>query len=179
MIATEKRLESDILASYMQALKRHSPLSDAEFARLMARVRSGDREAFNRVVQANLRFVVQIALEYRNSGVPLEDLVAEGNMGLIRAVRKFDAELGYKFTTYAVWWIRQAIHKSIQEQKHLVRLPTNRLDDLDRIQRSAEHLSQRLGRQTSVEEMASELQMTPRRVEAALDARKRAVSLDA
>ena len=166
-------------SAYMRDLKRYPPLGEEEFAQLMSRSLSGDRDAFNQVVQANLRFVVGIASEYHNSGMSFEELLAEGNMGLIRAVEKFDPDLGYKFTTYAVWWIRQSIHKALWKQKHLVRLPTNRLDDMDRIRRSAERLSQRLGRQTSMEDMASELQMTPRRVRAALDTQKVPVSLDA
>ncbi len=163
---------------YMQELNRYPLLSVGELEELMPRARMGDNAAFNRIVQGNLRFVVQIASEYVQSGVPFADLLAEGNMGLIRAVEKFDSELGYKFTTYAVWWIRNAIQKSIRSHKHPLRLPSNRLEDLDKLRKTAERMSQRLGRTVSPEEAGSDLEMNRRRTEVAISAQDGTLSLD-
>jgi RNA polymerase primary sigma factor len=163
---------------YMQELNRYPLLSAGELEQLMPRAQNGDKEAFNRIVQGNLRFVVQIASEYVQSGVPFADLLAEGNMGLIKAVEKFDSELGYKFTTYAVWWIRNAIQKSIRSHKHPLRLPSNRLEDLDKLRKTAERMSQRLGRTVSPEEAGTSLEMNRRRTEVAISASDGTLSLD-
>lgn len=163
---------------YMQELNRYPLLSEGELEELMPRAQNGDREAFNRIVQGNLRFAVQIASEYAQSGVPFSDLLAEGNMGLIKAVEKFDANLGYKFTTYAVWWIRNAIQKSIRSHRHPLRLPSNRLEDLDKLKKTAERMSQSLGRTVSPEEAGHSLEMNRRRTEVAVSAQDGALSLD-
>jgi RNA polymerase primary sigma factor len=163
---------------YMQELNRYPLLSEGELENLMPRAQDGDREAFNRIVQGNLRFVVQIASEYVQSGVPFSDLLAEGNMGLIKAVEKFDADLGYRFTTYAVWWIRNAIQKSIRSHRHPLRLPSNRLEDLDKLRKTAERMSQQLGRTVTHEEAGSSLEMNRRRTEVAISASDGTMSLD-
>jgi RNA polymerase primary sigma factor len=163
---------------YMQELNRYPLLSEGELERLMPRAQDGDREAFNRVVQGNLRFVVQIASEYSQSGVPFSDLLAEGNVGLIKAVQKFNMDLGYKFTTYAVWWIRNSIQKTIRAQKHPLRLPSNRLEDLDKLRKTAERMSQKLGRTVSPEEAGVSLEMNRRRTEVAVSAQDGTLSLD-
>ena len=167
------------VSHYLDDLKRFPPLSETEFDRLIALAAAGDRDAVNRIAQGNLRFVVRVASAFAGSGVPMDDLIAEGNLGLIKAVEKFDPSLGYKFTTYAVWWIRNAIQKSIRLNRHALRLPVNRFEDLDRINRSAGERSQHLGRNVSPSEAAEELDMSPRRSAAALTVQDRPVSMDA
>ena len=179
MYAPRNLLHSKLAESYIRDLARYPVLKEDELKRLMDRAHAGDRAAYNRVVHSNLRFVVEIASEYHSPDLSFDELVAEGNIGLMRAAERFNPDKGYKFTTYAVWWIRQAIRKAIHAHRHPVRLPTNRLEDLDRIRRSSSRFSQEEGRPISIEETASNLEMTPRRVQAALDTQKRAVSLDA
>ncbi|MDA0746299.1 MAG: sigma-70 family RNA polymerase sigma factor [bacterium] len=167
------------VSRYLNELERHPLLKDGEFDRFIARARAGDRTAFNRIVQGNLRFVVRVASEHTHMGLPLDDLIAEGNLGLIRAVEKFDPSLGYQFTTYAVWWIRNAIQRAIRNHRHPVRLPSNRFEDLDKLRKSAERLSQDRGRYVSSQEAGRTLQMTSRRTQAAVNLMDRPVSLDA
>jgi RNA polymerase primary sigma factor len=163
---------------YMSELDRYPLLSDSEFDILIRRVQDGDTNALNRIVEGNLRFVIQIASEYAYSGLPFSDLIAEGNIGLMKAAEKFDPDLGYRFSTYAVWWIRNAIQKSLRHHRHPLRLPFNRHDDLDKLYKASEDLSQKLGRQVSPDEAATHLDMTPRRASVALEARVQSVSLD-
>ena len=165
-------------AQYMNELDRYPLLSDQEFDTLIQRVQKGDQNAVNKIVEGNLRFVIQIASEYTYSDLPFSDLIAEGNIGLIKAVEKFDPALGYKFSTYAVWWIRNAIQKSLRHHRHPLRLPFNRHDDLDKLYKATEDLSQKLGRQVTPDEAAAHLDMTHRRVSVALEAQAQAVSLD-
>jgi RNA polymerase primary sigma factor len=165
-------------AQYMNELDRYPLLSDDEFDILIQRVQKGDPNAINKIVEGNLRFVIQIASEYTYSDMPFSDLIAEGNVGLIKAVEKFDPALGYKFSTYAVWWIRNAIQKSLRHHRHPLRLPFNRHDDLDKLYKATEELSQQLCRQVTPDEAATHLDMTHRRVSVALEAQAQAVSLD-
>lgn len=163
---------------YMRDLHRYPLLTDEEFDQLIRRARKGDRKAVNKIVQGNLRFVVQVAAEYSYASIPFTDLIAEGNVGLLKAVEKFDPDLGYKFSTYAVWWIRNAIQRSLRHHRHPLRLPFNRQDDLDKLYKASEQLSQKLGRQVSPEEAAQNLNMTSRRAAAAIDVQKQTLSLD-
>lgn len=165
-------------ANYMRDLHRYPLLTDKEFDLLIHRARKGDRKAVNKIVQGNLRFVVQVAAEYNYTSVPFTDLIAEGNIGLLKAVEKFDPNLGYKFSTYAVWWIRNAIQRSLRQHRHPLRLPFNRQEDLDRLYKASETLSQKLGRQVSPEEAAQHLHMTHRRAAAAIHVQKQTLSLD-
>lgn len=165
-------------AQYMNELDRYPLLSETEFDTLIQRVQKGDQNAINKIVEGNLRFVIQIASEYTYSNMPFPDLIAEGNVGLIKAVEKFDPSLGYKFSTYAVWWIRNAIQKSLRHHRHPLRLPFNRHDDLDKLFKTTEELSQQLGRQVSPDEAATQLAMTHRRASVALEAQAQPVSLD-
>ncbi|MFT5367477.1 MAG: RNA polymerase primary sigma factor [Candidatus Latescibacterota bacterium] len=165
-------------AQYMNELDRYPLLSDTEFDHLIERVQKGDQDPVNKIVEGNLRFVIQIASEYTYSDLPFADLIAEGNIGLIKAVEKFDPNLGYRFSTYAVWWIRNAIQKSLRHHRHPLRLPFNRYDDLDKIFKATEELSQTLGRQVSPNEAATHLTMTHRRATVALEAQAQSVSLD-
>jgi RNA polymerase primary sigma factor len=176
--ATQPRVDVSSVSLYMQELNRYPLLSEGELEELMPKAHSGDKHAFNRIVQGNLRFVVQIASEYAQGGVTFSDLLAEGNMGLIKAVEKFDASLGYKFTTYAVWWIRNAIQKSIRSHKHPLRLPSNRLEDLDKLRKTADRMSQRMGRTVLPEEAGPSLEMNRRRTEVAVSASDGTLSLD-
>ena len=162
-------------AQYMNELDRYPLLSDTEFDQL---VQEGDQDAANKIVEGNLRFVIQIASEYTYSDLPFSDLIAEGNIGLIKAVEKFNPNLGYRFSTYAVWWIRNAIQKSLRHHRHPLRLPFNRQDDLDKIFKATEELSQTLGRQVSPDEAVAHLVMTHRRATVALEAQAQSVSLD-
>ena len=163
---------------YMNELKQYPLMKKSEFDRLIRLASKGDRDAINKIVQGNLRFVVRVASEYLYTNLPLSDLIAEGNIGLIKAVEKFNPDLGYKFSTYAVWWIRNAIQRSIRLHKQPLRLPFNRQDDLDKILKASEQLSQQLGRQVSPDEAADHLDMNNRRASAAVDLQKQTFSLD-
>ena len=169
---------SSTTAKYMQDLKQYPLLTEDEFDHLIQLAGKGDRDAINKIVQGNLRFVIRIASEYTYTDLPFSDLIAEGNVGLIKAVEKFDPHLGYKFSTYAVWWIRNAIQQALRLHKHPLRLPFNRQDDLDKLLKSAEQLSQEQGRQVSPEEVANHLNMNTRRATAAFDLQHQPLSLD-
>ena len=171
--------ETSSLSQYLQELDRYPLLKEGEFNKLIMKARDGDRNAFNRILQGNLRFVVRIASEYTRAGLPLDELIAEGNLGLIKAVEKFDVDLGYKFTTYAVWWIRNSIQHAIRGHIHTVRLPTNRYEDLDRLRKSANQLAQKVGRDVSTDEVGEGLEMTAARTWAALNIQEYSISMDA
>ncbi len=123
----------DSLATYLHEIRRYPLLSRADECALSRRIRDGDADALSTIVCSNLRFVVSVAKPFQNRGVPLEDLIDEGNLGLIRAAEKFDETRGVKFITYAVWWIRQAVLQAVSEQSHTVRVPMNRVGDLRRL----------------------------------------------
>ena len=169
---------SDSASVYMETLSRYPVLTPTEFDELIVLAKNGDLEAKNAIVQGNLRFVVQIAAEYQTSALSFADLLAEGNMGLIKAVDKFDPELGYKFSTYAVWWIRNAIQRAIRHQSHPYRLPHNRLDDLSKLHNTADAMSQELGRSVSVSEAAESIEINDNRRDHALRSQKSSVSMD-
>lgn len=169
---------SSTASKYMQDLRKYPLLTSAEFDKLIRLAHKGDRDAINKIVQGNLRFVIRVASEYAYADLPFSDLIAEGNLGLIKAVEKFDPNLGYKFSTYAVWWIRNAIQRALRLHKQPLRLPFNRQDDLDKLLKSAEKLSQELGRQVSPEEVADHLDMNKRRAIAAFDLQNPTLSLD-
>ena len=172
-------VETSSLSQYLQELDRHPLLESGEFDRLIGKAQAGDTDAFNRILQGNLRFVVRIASEYSRAGLPLDDLIAEGNLGLIKAVEKFDVDLGYQFTTYAVWWIRNSIQRAIRSHVHSVRLPTNRYEDFDRLRKSASRLAQKLGREVTAGEVGSNLHMTDARTQAAQNVQNYSISMDA
>lgn len=141
-MAGTKRHDTELLDLYFQDVSCSVPLRAEEEVTLARRIRSGDQDARNKLVSANLRFVIKIACEYRASGVPLEDLISAGNMGLISAAERFDETRGYKFITYAVWWIRQAINQALSQDSRMVRLPANRLKLLHNIQAVSQMLGQ-------------------------------------
>ena len=166
------------LLRYMKEIASSSPLSSREEAELARRIRMGDLEARNRLVHANLRFVVSIALEYRNRGLSLGELISAGNVGLITASERFDEAQGYRFISYAVWWVRQAILQTLMEQR-TVRMPVNRFDLLARISKSFNGLQQKLYTDPAADEIAADLGVTLKEVERTLLDSRASLSLDA
>lgn len=164
---------------YLDEIRRYPLIDRAEEARLAEEVRGGSEDALDKLIRSNLRFVVTVAKKYRNQGVPLQDLVNEGNVGLIRAARKFDERKGIKFVTYAVWWIRQAILQAIAEQSRIVRVPLNRAAALHRIGRRQSSLRQDLGREPTLDELADGLDLSQSVLDATLAVSQSHLSLDA
>lgn len=147
-------LQDRILADYLEDIDGNKPLTRSEEMALFRRIRSGDHEALNELVRANLKFVISVCANYRNQGVPLVDLVGEGNLGLIRAAHRFDATLDNRFISYAVWWVRQAILNALAAQSRLFPVSTNRANLVWRVERTSASLRQSLGREPSAEEIA-------------------------
>lgn len=164
---------------YLKDISPNDLLTQEQEASLARRIRMGDRESFDHMIESNLRFVITIAKEYQGRGLPLEDLIGEGNLGLVHAATRFDEGIGVKFTTYAVWWIRQSILAALAEQARMVRLPVNKVKHLCRLDRVARNLKQRLGREPSTEEIAEESGLTLRQVRDILHAARWHLSLDA
>ena len=171
--------EDRSLEQYLQEIGKIDLLKPKEEVQLAKRVRAGDEEALKQLAQANLRFVVSVAKQYQNQGLPLSDLINEGNVGLIKAAKRFDETRGYKFISYAVWWIRQAILQALAEQSRIVRLPLNRVGALHKIGKASSELEQEFGREPSADEIADELDMTEHEVMDTLKISSRHLSLDA
>ncbi len=167
------------LNQYLTDVNRHELITPEDEKRLGALARQGDQEAIRALAKANLRFVISVAKKYQNRGVSLEDLIQEGNVGLVTAARKFDPEQGVKFISYAVWWIRQAILAALANQGRPVRVPLNRSSDLARIFREKERLKQELGREPSSEEVGRAARLTPEMVESLQTLNHAEVRLDA
>lgn len=167
------------LDQYLKEISQYPLIDRAEEARLARGIRAGEEEALDKMVRSNLRFVVSVAKKYQNQGVPLSDLINEGNLGLIRAAHKFDETKGIKFISYAVWWIRQAILQALAEQSRIVRVPLNRAGALHRIGRRSSSLLQELGREPTVEEIARDLDIPESEVERTLAISQSHLSLDA
>jgi len=167
------------LDQYLKEISVYPLIDRAEEVRLAKEIRKGEEAALNKLVRSNLRFVVSVAKKYQNQGVPLPDLINEGNLGLIRAAHKFDETKGIKFISYAVWWIRQAILQALAEQSRIVRVPLNRAGALHRIGRRSSALLQELGREPTVEEIAEELEISREEVERTLAISQSHLSLDA
>jgi RNA polymerase primary sigma factor len=156
--------EQGALDQYLREVSKHALLTSAQEIELGARALAGDEDAVQKLVRANLRFVISVAKKYQNRGVSLIDLIQEGNVGLVTAARKFDPDQGVKFISYAVWWIRQAILSALANQGRAVRVPLNRASDLARIFRERERLKQELRRDPTNEEVASAAHLTPEMV---------------
>ena len=172
------RREDASLQHYLQMIGRHDLLTkEGEFA-LARRIRDGDKVSLDNLVNANLRFVVSVAKKFLNQGLSYMDLIAEGNIGLITAAKRFDERRDFRFISYAVWWIRQAIQKAIAEQTNTVRLPINRSQQAQKIKRTAQKLEQKYGRPAKEEEIAEQLQLTTRKMGQIRAASRPMVSLD-
>ena len=167
------------LDQYLKEISAYPLIDREEEARLARGIRAGEEECLDKLVRSNLRFVVSVAKKYQNQGVPLSDLINEGNLGLIRAAHKFDETKGIKFISYAVWWIRQAILQALAEQSRVVRVPLNRAGALHRIGRRTSSLLQELGREPTVEEIADDLDISREEVERTLAISQSSLSLDA
>jgi RNA polymerase primary sigma factor len=173
-----KRTEGRSLELYLREIGSKETLKSEEEASLARRIRAGEQEALNELTEANLRFVVSIAKQYANQGVALEDLINEGNVGLIRAAKGFDETKGCRFITYAVWWIRQAILQALAEQSRIVRLPLNRVGELYKMGRAARELGHALGRNPTTNEIAEELDVSRGDVEGMMSIHSTHLSLD-
>jgi RNA polymerase primary sigma factor len=174
-----KNVNNDLsVGSCLRDIRKYKPLSREEEAEVLRRAKAGERAANEKLISANLLFVVSVANQYANRGLPLSDLIAEGNIGLINAVQKFDETRNLKFISYAVWWIRQAILKALAEQTNIVRFPINQIEDLEGINRTARVLAQALGRIPTLPEVAESASMSLRRAERAVNASQSDVSLD-
>ncbi|MFW6199660.1 MAG: sigma-70 family RNA polymerase sigma factor [Gemmatimonadota bacterium] len=167
------------LDQYLKEISAYPLIDRDEEVRLARMVKEGDQEALEGLVRANLRFVVYVAKKYQNQGVPLGDLISEGNLGLIRAAHKFDENRGIKFISYAVWWIRQAILQALAEQSQIFRVPLNRAGALHRIKRGKSDLLQELGREPTVDELAAELDLSRDEVRQGLRLSQSHLSLEA
>jgi RNA polymerase primary sigma factor len=172
------RREDASLQHYLQMIGKHDLLTKEEEFALARRIREGDKEALDQLVNANLRFVVSVAKKFLNQGLSYMDLIAEGNIGLITAAKRFDERRDFRFISYAVWWIRQAIQKAIAEQTNTVRLPINRSQQAQKIKRMAQSLEQKHGRPVKEEEIAEELQLSTRKMGQIRAASRPMVSLD-
>jgi RNA polymerase primary sigma factor len=168
----------DPLKLYVRQIGNGRLLTPAEERELARRKDEGDEDAKQRLIECNLRLVMSITRHYTRAGVPLLDLIQEGNLGLIRAVEKFDYTLGYKLSTYATWWIRQAISRALAEQGRTIRLPVHVADQVRRVSRARRTLGQKLNRDPSVEEIAEESGLTPQKVTQLLELVQDHVSLD-
>ncbi|RMD92880.1 MAG: RNA polymerase sigma factor RpoD/SigA [Calditrichaeota bacterium] len=166
------------IEKYLEEIGNYSPLSPEEEIELARRIRKGDARALDKLVKANLRFVISVAKEYQGQGLPLQDLISEGNLGLIKAAQRFDETRGFKFISYAVWWIRQSILQALAEQSRVVRLPLNRVGAINKVGRTLEELEKRFGREPSMEEIADEMEMTAYEVADVLKTSARHLSLD-
>jgi len=167
------------LDKYLQEIGRVELISPDEEVILARRIKSGDTEALKKLVNANLRFVVSVAKQYQNQGISLPDLINEGNLGLMKAAQRFDETRGFKFISYAVWWIRQAILQALAEQARIVRLPVNKIGSINRINRAFARLEQEFEREPTSLEIADNLEMIPEDVKEALKTNGRTVSMDA
>ncbi|HPD25540.1 MAG TPA: RNA polymerase sigma factor RpoD/SigA [Candidatus Marinimicrobia bacterium] len=175
---TSSRDSSRTLSRYLEEISHFSPLSPEKEIELARRIKNGDRQAAKELTEANLRFVVSVAKDYQGQGLPLMDLINEGNLGLLKAVERFDETRGFKFISYAVWWIRQSILQALSEQSRLVRLPMNRVGTLTKIAREAEVLEKQNERSPRYDEIAAGLDVDREVVNDTLHIARRHRSLD-
>jgi RNA polymerase primary sigma factor len=170
--------ESQSLEKYLQEIGKVELVTPEEEVRLATLIKLGDQQALNKLTRANLRFVVSVAKQYQNQGLSLPDLINEGNLGLIKAAQRFDETRGFKFISYAVWWIRQSILQALAEQARIVRLPLNKVGLTNRIQKAYSQLEQEFEREPSAEELAELLNMDLEEVASSLGINARHVSMD-
>jgi RNA polymerase primary sigma factor len=167
------------LALYLKEIGKNRSLTIEEEAKLAVRIRKGEKKALEKLVKANLRFVVSVARNYQNQGLPLNDLINEGNLGLIRAAKRFDEKKNFKFISYAVWWIRQAILQALAEQSRIIKLPLNRVGTIHKIGKMQSRLEQKYRRLPNVQELATELNIEESEVQETIKIGNSHVSLDA
>src|SRR6201982_1998192 len=170
--------ESQSLEKYLQEIGKVELISPEEEVKLAIRIKQGDQCALDKLTKANLRFVVSVAKQYQNQGLTLSDLINEGNLGLIKAATRFDETRGFKFISYAVWWIRQSILQALAEQSRIVRLPLNKIGSINKINKAFSQLEQQFEREPSAEELAEVLEMDLEEVSATLGISARHVSMD-
>lgn len=171
--------ENASLDKYLQEIGHEELISAEEEVELARRIKTGDRKALEKLTKANLRFVVSVAKQYQNQGLSLPDLINEGNIGLLKAAEKFDETRGFKFISYAVWWIRQSILQAIAEQGRVVRLPLNQVGSVNRINKVLSKFEQENERRPSVDEIADKTDLTHEKIEDVLKVNTRQVSVDA
>ncbi|MEM6328333.1 MAG: RNA polymerase sigma factor RpoD/SigA [Bacteroidota bacterium] len=167
-----------MLDQYLQEIGQIDLLTAEQEVELAVRIKEGDADALHQMVRANLRFVVSVAKKYQGQGLSLSDLINEGNYGLIKAAQRFDETRGFKFISYAVWWIRQAILQALAEQSRVVRLPLNRIGTISKIRKATARLQQRYDRPPTAEELSEELDIPVHRIEDAFRHQSRHVSMD-
>jgi RNA polymerase primary sigma factor len=168
-----------MLDQYLQEIGKIDLLEPEEEVDLARRIKEGDQEALHKLCRANLRFVVSVAKKYQGQGLSLADLINEGNYGLIKAAQRFDETRGFKFISYAVWWIRQAILQALAEQSRVVRLPLNRIGTISKIRKASARLQQEFERKPNIEELADELEIDVKKVREAMQHTSRHLSMDA
>ncbi len=171
--------ESLSLDKYLHEISRYNLVTAEEEAVLAQKIRKGDIDALDRMIKANLRFVVSVAKQYQNQGLSLIDLINEGNIGLIKAAKRFDETKGFKFISYAVWWIRQSILQALAEHSRIVRLPLNKITTANKVNRTFFELLQKFQREPSVKEIADELKIAPKDVLRVISNSDRNLSMDA
>jgi RNA polymerase primary sigma factor len=171
--------ETASLDKYLQEIGREELITADQEVHLAQRIKMGDQIALEKLVKANLRFVVSVAKQYQNQGLSLPDLINEGNLGLIKAAQRFDETRGFKFISYAVWWIRQSILQALAEQSRIIRLPLNQVGSLSKIKKETSKLEQRYERPPSADEIATALEVPKQKIDAALKITTRYISMDA
>jgi len=171
--------ETASLDKYLQEIGRVDLVTAQEEVELAKRIKAGDKVALEKLVKANLRFVVSVSKQYQNQGLTLPDLINEGNLGLIKAAQRFDETRGFKFISYAVWWIRQSILQALAEQSRIVRLPLNKIGSINKINKAFSNLEQQYGRPPTVQELSEELDVTEQEVKTAMSNSGRHLSMDA
>lgn len=171
--------ETASLDKYLQDIGKEELITADEEVTLAQKIRQGDQQALEKLCKANLRFVVSVAKQYQNQGLSLPDLINEGNLGLIKAAQRFDETRGFKFISYAVWWIRQSILQALAEQSRIVRLPLNQVGSLNKIKKESSRLEQKFERPPSSDEIAEALEIPEYKIDAALKISTRYVSMDA
>lgn len=167
------------LDKYLQEIGREELITAEEEVDLARKIKAGDEKALEKLTKANLRFVVSVAKQYQNQGLSLPDLINEGNLGLIKAARRFDETRGFKFISYAVWWIRQSILQALAEQSRIVRLPLNQVGSLNKIKKASSKLEQEYQRAPSTDEIAQEMDVSENKIDSAMKITTRYVSMDA
>ena len=168
----------DGISQYLGDIGAHRRLSAEEEQRMAQQIKAGDEQTRQRFIEANLKLVVSVAKRYQGRGLALDDLIQEGNIGLLRAIDKFDAGLGYKFSTYATWWIRQAVMRAIADQGRTIRLPVHMGEKLARLRRIRQHLQHTLDRDPTIEELAQQMGLSPEKVEELIQVSLEPISLD-